>query len=109
MNAEATLDTLRDFIRAGGAPSLAEWLSLSEECRAVLLAEAEVLRIENAVRIGTSAHGPAAAAEILAAIDGGALSRRMALRASAGRILEDEKARQKPLTPADVGAGRGKR
>src|SRR3990167_1339613 len=96
---EATLDDLRDFIRAGGAPSLAEWLSLSAECRAVLVGEAETLRVEQAVRIGTAAHGPAAAAEILAAVDGGELARRLALRGAAERILAAESAKQKACAP----------
>lgn len=98
---EATLDDLRDFIRAGGAPSLAEWLSLSAECRAALAGEAEVMRIEQAVRIGSAAQGPAAAAEILAEIDGGALRRRLALKGAGERIVASEVAQQRKAVPRE--------
>lgn len=93
---EVTLDTLRGFIRVGGVPSFERWLTLPEDAREALINEAELLRIEQAVRIGTAAHGPAAAAEILAAVDGGELKRRLALRGAAERIIAAEVAGQKP-------------
>lgn len=96
---EITLDTLRGFIRVGGVPSFERWLALPEDAREALINEAELLRIEQAVRIGTAAHGPGAAAEILAAIDGGELKRRLALRGSAERIVASEIAKQKTVKP----------
>ena len=96
---DLTLDDLRQFIRAGGVPSLSEWLSMAPPLRAAITEEAEVLRIERAVMIGTAAHGPAAAAEILSDIDGGEMSRRLALRASAERIIASEVAAQKGVKP----------
>ncbi len=97
---EITLETLRGFVRVGGVPSFERWIALPEEVRAALIDEAERIRVEQAVRIGTAAHGPEAAAEILADIDGGELKRRLSLARSAARILDSEKARQKPLAPA---------
>ena len=96
---EITLETLRGFIRVGGVPSFERWLALPEDAREALINEAELLRIEQAVRIGTAAHGPAAAAEILADVDGGELKRRLALRASTDRILAAERASQKGVKP----------
>lgn len=80
MMSDNAIDELKRFIRAGGAFSLTEWYGLNKEAQVLCVQERERIRIEDAIRIGTAASGPAGAAEVLAPLDDGRMRDRMSLR-----------------------------
>lgn len=77
-----------EFLRGGGAVSLAEWGRLLPAERAALAAAGTALRAEAAAAVGYASLGPYAAAEVLSPADGGAAKEAITLAQGLARAVE---------------------
>ena len=60
-----------DFLRAGGSLSLSDWLALSDQSAAALVAAGNRIRVEQALRSGLAARSREGAAAVSSEVDGG--------------------------------------
>lgn len=67
------------FVRAGGAPTLSEWLELDELERAALISARERVDTESAVRAGMAPQGRDGAARAMRPLDDGSAFVRLQL------------------------------
>lgn len=85
--AEASPEVLLGFVRAGGTLTMREWLRLDEATREVLAAAGDAVRARLALDIAAAVSGPAGAAEVSRAIDGGEAADEIGLVAALNNAL----------------------